>query len=218
MDDGRRPGRFLTLEGPEGAGKSTQARRIHDHLAGRGVDVVLTREPGGTRVGEAIREVLLSTDTGAQPASPRVDALLFSAARAQLVDEVIRPALERGAVVVCDRYTDSTLAYQGHAGGLSMDALRALATFATGGLEPDLTILLDLPVEDGLARKTGSETRFEQAFGVDYHRRVREGFLALAGAEPDRWVVIDAARSADLVAGDVLAAVERRPLPSGTAR
>jgi len=139
-DDGRRRGRFLTLEGPEGAGKSTQAARLADHLATRGVDVVLTREPGGTPVGEAIREVLLATEPERHPAGPRVDALLFNAARAQLVATVIEPALERGEVVVCDRYADSTLAYQGGGRGLDAALLQSLNRAATGGLTPDLAV------------------------------------------------------------------------------
>lgn len=215
--DGRRRGHFLTLEGPEGAGKSTQAARIRDHLASRGLTVILTREPGGTPLGEAIRDVLLATEPARHPAAPRVDALLFNAARAQLVATVIEPALERGDIVVCDRYADSTLAYQGHGAGLPLEKLRDLASFATGGLQPDLTILLDLPVEDGLARKAGEETRFEQAFTLDYHRRVRAGFLALAAAEPARFAVVDATQEPDAVTRDVRAAVDRLSLPASTA-
>jgi len=215
-DGGRRRGLFLTLEGPEGAGKSTAGAHIRDHLRAMGVTVVLTREPGGTPVGEAIRDVLLATQPERHPAGPRVDALLFNAARAELVATVIEPALERGDVVVCDRYADSTLAYQGHGAGLALDELRDLATFATGGLQPDLTILLDLPAEAGLARKAGEETRFEQAFPLDYHRRVRAGFLALAAAEPGRFAVVDASQEADAVTRDVLAAVDRLPLPTST--
>jgi dTMP kinase len=214
-DDGL-SGRLVTLEGPEGAGKSTQAAHIRLLLERLGKEVVLTREPGGTAAGEAIREVLLATADGGSSIRPRVDALLFNAARAQLLEEVVRPALRRGAWVVLDRYADSTLAYQGYGSGVPLDELRALAAFATGGLQPDLTILLDLPIEVGLARKEGAETRFETAFDVDYHRRVREGFLALAHAEPQRFVVVDAARDPADVARDVLAAVERLAVPAGT--
>ena len=216
--DGTRRGQFLTLEGPEGAGKSTQAARVRDHLANRGRTVVLTREPGGTPLGEAIRDVLLATAPERHPAGPRVDALLFSAARAQLVATVIEPALERGEVVVCDRYADSTLAYQGDAAGLPLGELRELATFATGGLRPDLTH----PARPSRGSRAGpqgrsGETRFEQAFDVDYHRRVRAGFLALAAAEPGRFTVVDAAQEPDAVTRDVLAAVDRLPVPGRTA-
>lgn len=214
-DDGP-SGRLITLEGPEGAGKSTQAARIRPRLEQLGMEVVLTREPGGTATGEAIREVLLATADGASAIRPRVDALLFNAARAQLLEEVVRPALRRGAWVVLDRYADSTLAYQGYGSGVPLDELRALAAFATGGLVPDLTILLDLPIEEGLARKRGAETRFETAFDVDYHRRVRAGFLALAHAEPQRFTIVDAARDPADVARDVLAAVDRLAVPQGT--
>jgi len=212
------PGRFITLEGSEGAGKTLQAERLADALRERGQHVRLTREPGGTRLGEAIRSIVLARGKdGDAGINARADALLFNAARAQLVATVIEPALQRGDVVVCDRYADSTLAYQGHGAGLPLDALRDLATFATGGLQPDLTILLDLPVEAGLARKAGEETRFEQAFSVDYHRRVRAGFLALAAAEPARFAVVDATQEPDAVTRDVLAAVDRVSWPASTA-
>jgi dTMP kinase len=198
-------GRFITVEGPDGAGKTLQAQRLAAALEARGHAVRLTREPGGTALGERLREILLGSD---QPLiSPRADALLFNASRAQLVAEVIRPALEAGIVVVGARHADSTLAYQGYGAGLPLAELRALADVATGGVRPDRTILLDLPVELGLSRKTADGvTRFEAAFDVAFHQRVRDGFLALAAAEPDRWVVIDAAAALDEVADRVLGA------------
>jgi dTMP kinase len=200
----RRRGRFLTLEGPEGAGKTVLAERLADALASEGVDVVLTREPGGTRLGERLRDLLLAQDSPA--IDPLVDALLFNAARAQLVAEVIRPALESGRVVVCARFADSTLAYQGYGAGVEIGALRELATVATGGLAPDRTILLDLPAEAGLRRKAPDDhTRFEAAFDLEFHRRVRAGFLELARREPARFAVIDAGRPIDTVFADVLA-------------
>lgn len=208
-DDGRSQGRLVTLEGPEGAGKSTQSALIRAHLEVLGHEVVLAREPGGTHTGEAIRDVLLASAEGASEIRPRVDALLFNAARAQLLEEVVRPALRRGAWVILDRYADSTLAYQGYGSGVPLGELRALGEFATGGLTPDLTILLDVPAEVGLQRKQGEETRFEQAFDVVYHRRVRAGFLELAQAEPARFVLVDAGREPDAVTRDVVAAVER---------
>jgi dTMP kinase len=199
-------GVFLTIEGPEGAGKTTQSERLRDALAADGTEVVLTREPGGTALGERIRDVLLTVAAGT-PHDPRADALLFNAARAQLVAEVIRPALERGAVVISTRFADSTLAYQGYGAGLPIGELRAIEAIATGGLRPDRTILLDVPVETGLGRKGGEElTRFETAFDVAFHRRVRDGFLALAALEPARFVVIEASRDAAAVAADVLGA------------
>jgi dTMP kinase len=203
-------GRFITLEGPEGAGKTVVAKRLARELERRGHDVVSTREPGGTALGERLRAILLaqrSVEDGA-PIDARADALLFNAARAQLVAEVIRPAIGRGATVICARYTDSTLAYQGYGAGLSIAELRALATVATGGLVPDLTILLDVPPEVGLSRKTGaSRNRFESAFDLEFHERVRAGFRDLAAAEPGRFRVVDSTRSIDDVANDAIAAV-----------
>lgn len=212
-----RRGVFITLEGPEGAGKTTQAERLRDALAATGAEVVLTREPGGTGLGERVREVLLAVAAGV-PHDPRADALLFNAARAQLVAEVIRPALDRGAVVISTRFADSTVAYQGYGAGLPIDELRAIEWIATGGLRPDRTILLDLPAATGLGRKGAGElTRFETAFDVAFHERVRAGFLALAAAEPERFVVVDSARPEDAVAADILAAVAPA-LPSGEER
>jgi dTMP kinase len=194
LEGGQRRGFFLTLEGPEGSGKSTQAQRLADRLAADGYRCTVTREPGGTRLGEEVRQILLH-DVSPIPAA---DALLFNAARAQLAVEVIEPALARGEVVICDRFSDSTLAYQGYGAGQELDALRELARFAVGALIPDMTVLIDLPVEEGLRRKLGGPeiTRFESNADVPFHRRVREGFLALAAAEPDRFLVIDGRQAA----------------------
>src|SRR3954447_7184995 len=201
---------FITLEGPEGAGKTTQAAALADHLAAAGVDIHLTREPGGTWLGERVREVLLARTGTAPPTDPLADALLFSAARRQLVTEVIRPTLDAGRSVLCARYADSTLAYQGYGAGIPLDTLRTLEAAATDGLRPDLTILLDLPVEVGLARKApGEQTRFEAEFDLAFHQRVRDGFLALAAAEPGRFAVVDATLTPDAVAIAVAAAVDR---------
>ena len=198
-------GRFITLEGPEGAGKTLQAQRLVGALEGLGHRARLTREPGGTELGEQIRSIVLAGSDGAGGIDARADALLFNAARAQLVSEVIKPALAAGEVVVCARFADSTLAYQGYGAGLPIDELRAVAVVATGGLAPDLTILLDVSPEVGLARKADdTRNRFEAAFDLDFHRRVRDGFLELALGEPGRWRVIDAERDADAVFADVL--------------
>jgi dTMP kinase len=201
---------LITLEGPEGAGKTVIAKRLVGELERRGREVVSTREPGGTRLGERLRSILLSQRAAEAeaPVDPRADALLFNAARAQLVAEVIRPALERGAIVLCARFTDSTLAYQGYGAGLPVEQLRAVAEIATCGLVPDLTVLLDVPPTVGLGRKRGaSRNRFEASFDLAFHERVRAGFLALAAAEPARFRVIDSARPIEAVAGDVIAAV-----------
>jgi dTMP kinase len=205
-------GIFITLEGPDGAGKSSQAALIAARLRELDREVVLTREPGGTALGERVRGILLS-GTGESARDPYADALLFNAARRQLVVEVIQPALAGDAVVVCDRFTDSTLAYQGYGGGCDLDRLRALADVATGGLAPTRTLLFDLPVEVGLARRADGPmaelNRFETdaGHGIDFHRRVRDGYLTMARAEPDHWRLIDAARPPDAVAADAWWAV-----------
>ncbi|HMA46483.1 MAG TPA: dTMP kinase, partial [Frankiaceae bacterium] len=194
----------------DGAGKTTQVEGLAAHLRAAGHDVVLTREPGGTRLGEQIRDVLLGRTGSSAPTDALTDAFLFNAARRQLVAEVIEPALEAGRTVLCARYADSTLAYQGYGAGVPLEPLRSLEAVATGGLRPDLTILLDLPVEAGLTRKApGDVNRFEEEFDLAFHRRVREGFLALANAEPTRFVVVDAARTAQEVATAVNAAADR---------
>ena len=183
---------FITFEGPEGSGKSTQVRLLVSWLRTRGVNVLATREPGGTEIGDRIRSLLLSPTTRALTVEAEV--LLFSASRAQLVQEVIRPHLEQGGVVVCDRYADSTLAYQGYGRGVDLEVLQTITRFATRGLVPDITFLLDIPVAEGLARKRGNQAewnRMEQEV-VAYHERVRAGYLALAAADPHRWHVLDA--------------------------
>ena len=209
-DNRVQPGIFVTLEGPDGAGKSSQQGLLVDRIRGRRREVVATREPGGTELGEGIREVLLQS-SGSH--NPIVDALLFNAARRALVDEVIRPGLAGGAVVVCDRFADSTLAYQGYGGGVPPATLRSLADVATEGLRPTRTVLLDLTVEAGLARRRGGPeeelTRFETSADHDqaFHERVRAGYLAMAAAEPERWRVVDASGTPEEVAERVWGAV-----------
>jgi dTMP kinase len=200
----RASGRFITIEGPDGAGKTFQASQLAAALVSAGHDVLLTREPGGTALGDQIRRVLMAT--GGEQIDPIADALLFNAARAQHVATVIRPALANGRVVLSARYADSTMAYQGYGGGVDLQTLARIIEIATGGLVPDLTILLDLPAEAGLRRKTPDHhTRFETAFDVGFHGRVRAGFLEMAAADPARWAVVDADRDADTVFVDVLA-------------
>jgi len=200
-------GRFITFEGPEGSGKTTQAARLVSVLRERGLPVVSTREPGGTVLGERIREILLAPSD--QAVDPLADALLFNASRRQLVSEVIEPALAAGTTVICARFADSTRAYQGHGARLPLAELDRLEAIATGGLRPDRTILLDVPVEIGLARKApDDQTRFETGFDVAFHQRVRSGFMRMAAADPARFVVVDAGSDADDVARSVVRAVD----------
>ncbi|MBA2290556.1 MAG: dTMP kinase [Chloroflexia bacterium] len=205
-------GRFIVFEGPEGGGKSTQIDRLASHLTEEGHEIVVTREPGGTPVGDAIRWVLLEREDAVMLAE--TEAFLLSAARAQHVHDVIRPALRRGCIVVCDRYADSTRAYQGGGGGMSEVDLECIQRIATGGLTPELRILLDLPVETGLARRhqdPATVNRIDRAERA-YHERVRAAFLRLARAEPDSWTIIDASRSVDLVSDEVIRTVRSRLL------
>jgi len=199
---------FITFEGAEGSGKTTQIQLLADMLHQRGIDVVTTREPGGTRIGNAIRSLLL--DLKHTEISPRTETLLFQSARAQLVDEVILPALADGCVVLCDRYADSTLAYQGYGRGQPLDVLRSLGAYATSALTPDLTIYLDIEVGAGLARKragAAEEWNRMENLDVEFHRSVREGYLTLAATEPARWQVIDAAQPVDTIHQAILARV-----------
>ena len=202
---GKPGGFFITFEGPEGGGKSTQIHRLAATLAERGYVVWTTREPGGTRVGEMIRPILLSRQQTQM--TPWSEALLFTAARAQHVEEVIRPRLARGELVLCDRYTDSTIAYQGYGRGLNLDTLRRLQAQATGGLEPDLTILLNLPVETGLSRiPRTAQDRLDRETAT-FHERVRAGYQEMAAADPRRWREVDAAADEDQVAQRIHALV-----------
>lgn len=206
------PGIFITLEGPDGAGKSTQAVLLAERIRETGRAVIHTREPGGTALGERIRDVLMHAPVGSHDGLS--DALLFNAARARQVSEVIRPALDRGEIVVCDRFSDSTLAYQGYGDGVPLDALRRLKLIAIGDITPDRTVLIDLPVAAGLKRReagsTADLTRFEtdeQAHGATFHERVRDGYIEMAQQDPQRWRVVDGSSSPKSVAQSVWSAV-----------
>jgi dTMP kinase len=200
---------FITLEGPEGSGKTTQLPKLADYLRKSGFDVLTTREPGGTSISEQIRTVLHNLEN--KEMNPRTEILLFQASRAQLVEQVIRPHLAKGGVVVSDRYADSTLAYQGYGHQIDIEPLRVLVTFATGGLKPDLTILLDVDVEIGLRRKElkGEWNRLD-AYNLEFHRRVRQGYLQLVQTEPQRWEVIDASQSPIQVQNEIRRVVTER--------
>lgn len=207
-----RRGRFITLEGPEGSGKTTAARNLAAWLRGRGLDTVLTKEPGGTPLGEEVRRLVLHMRGMSDDLDPRADALLYAAGRAQHVARVIGPALERGAWVVCARYVDSSLAYQGAGYGNDIEAMRRLQDFATGGLMPDLTILLDVPVEIGLerTRRRAEWNRFEDTEEVAFFERVRTAYLGFAAAEPDRYAIVDGSGSVADADAAIRALVEER--------
>lgn len=200
---------FITLEGPEGSGKTTQLPKLADYLRKSGFDVLTTREPGGTPISEQIRTVLHNLEN--KEMNPRTEILLFQASRAQLVEQVIRPHLAKGGIVVSDRYADSTLAYQGYGHQIDIEPLRVLVTFATGGLKPDLTILLDVDVEIGLRRKElkGEWNRLD-AYNLEFHRRVRQGYLQLVRTEPQRWEVIDASQPPIQVQNEIRRLVTER--------
>lgn len=218
---------FITFEGPEGSGKSTQARRLYERLEALGYPVILTREPGGTPISDMIRRILLDLQHGEM--DPTTEMLLFSAARAQHVAERIRPYLELGGIVVCDRFADSMLAYQGYGSGRDLDDLRTLTRIATSGIHPDVTFYLDLPAQDGLDRKRkAAQQRMNTASplsprphtadpiewnrldarGLAYHERVRLGFLELVKLEPQRWRVLDAHLALDELADCIWQVVE----------
>ncbi len=200
---------FISLEGPDGCGKTTQAKRLAESLKVAGHRVLLTREPGGTAIGDQIRRVLMSLDN--RRMAPRTEFLLFTSSRAQLVHEVIRPHLDDGGLVVSDRFYDSSFAYQGHGHGLNLEALKRITAFAIDGLAPNLTVLLDIPIAVGLARrKDGGNWNRLDDYDLDFHERVRQGYLSLAESEPDRWVVVDADQSPNRVEDEVRRIVDAR--------
>jgi dTMP kinase len=198
---------FITLEGPEGSGKTSHLPSLVEYLREKGYTVFPTREPGGTSIGEQIRGVI--HDLKNVEMHPRTETLLYQAARAQIVEEVFKPRLAAGEVVISDRYYDSTIAYQGYGHQQDLGQVRALVQYATGGLVPDLTVLLDVDVETGLKRKTqnGSEWNRLDAYTLDFHRRVRTGYLEMVKAEPERWVMLNAGREWQQVQEDLRSVV-----------
>ncbi|HRE49009.1 MAG TPA: dTMP kinase [Aggregatilineales bacterium] len=208
---------FITFEGPEGGGKTTQIAYLADWLRAEGFRVLHTREPGGTDIGNQVRRVLL---TPGNAMSAACEFLLYSASRAQLVNEMIRPALAAGEIVLCDRYADSTLAYQGYGRGLDLSALRTITAFATGGLQPDLTIYLDIDPAAGLARRATSSKGLDRldAESLDFHHRVREGYMTLMAETPERWTRIDADQPLAGVQGMVIHIVRERLARRGLLR
>lgn len=201
---------FITLEGPEGSGKTSHVPALVEYLREKGYTVFPTREPGGTSIGEQVRQVI--HDLKNVEMHPRTETLLYQAARAQIVEQVIRPRLAAGEIVLSDRYADSTIAYQGYGHQQDLDQVRALVMYATGGLVPDLTILLDIDVEAGLKRKTqnGAEWNRLDAYTIEFHQRVRQGYLAMVKAEPARWVLVDASPAWDAVQKELRTTILKR--------
>lgn len=205
-------GLFITFEGPEGSGKSTQSKRVHEHMTKTGVDAVWTREPGGTPVCAQIRQVLLSPDNAGM--DDYTEVLLLAADRNEHIANMIKPAMDEGKVVVCDRFADSTLAYQGYGRGIPMEHLTYLHKLVTKGLAPDLTILVDVDVELGLSRV---QTRGEVKGGdrierqeIEFHQRLRKGYLELSSSYPDRYVVLDGSRTRDEIFNEIISVLKAR--------
>ncbi len=200
---------FITFEGPDGSGKSTQVKLLAEALTTAGHQVLTVREPGGTPIGEQIREVVHSLRN--REMGDRAECLLYNAARAQLVEQLILPQLRRGGVVLCDRYADSTMAYQGHGRGLDLAAVKSVIAFATQDLKPDVTFYLDIDVVTGIERrKHGGEWNRLDDQALEFHRRVRAGYLQMIAEEPERWVKIDAARAVEEIQADIRAEVEKK--------
>jgi dTMP kinase len=200
---------FITLEGPEGSGKTSHIPPLVEYLRGKGYVVFPTREPGGTSIGEQIREVI--HDLKNEEMHPRTETLLYQAARAQIVEQVFKPRLAAGEIVISDRYYDSTIAYQGYGHQQDLEQVRALVKYATGGLVPDLTVLLDVDVEDGLKRKKkDNEWNRLDAYTVEFHQRVRAGYLEMVKQEPNRWIAVDAGRKWESVQEELRRVIEER--------
>ncbi|MFH1413748.1 MAG: dTMP kinase [Candidatus Omnitrophota bacterium] len=199
-------GKFITFEGSEGCGKSTQSRMLARYLKGRGRKVVYIREPGGTIISEKIRKILLNPEN--KKISVNCEMLLYMAARAQIVDEIIKPALLGGKIVICDRFLDSTVVYQGFGLGIDIQLIKKLGSFATDGLNPHLTILLDLPVKDGLKNRGSSKDRIERR-SYSYHLRVRRGYLKLAAGQPGRIKVIKVEKNKDKTQSKIREAIKK---------
>jgi dTMP kinase len=201
---------FITLEGPEGSGKTSQIPDLVEYLRKKGYTVFPTREPGGTFIGEQIREVI--HDLKNVEMHPRTETLLYQAARAQIVEQVIKPRLKAGEIVISDRYYDSTIAYQGYGHQQDLEQVRALVKYATGGLVPDLTVLLDVDVEVGLGRrkKNGVEWNRMDAHEIEFYQRVRAGYLKMVQQEPGRWVVIDTGREWQSIQEELRKVIEER--------
>jgi dTMP kinase len=205
---------FITFEGPDGSGKTYQLAIFSDYLKDKGYPVLSTREPGGTSIGDQIRDVL--HDLKNTEMHPHTEILLYQASRAQLVEQVIVPHLKSGGIILCDRYSDSTLAYQGYGHKLNLKKLAALIDFATRGLKPDLSLLLDVDVEEGLRRRArGGEWNRLDAYDLDFHQRVRQGYHELVRQEPQRWVVVDAGQPPERVQADIRKFVMERLVKSG---
>ena len=201
---------FITLEGPEGSGKTCHIPELAQTLEQAGYEVIVTREPGGTPIGDEIRKTLLKLGNTAM--HPTTEILLFQASRAQHVEELIRPSIAEGKIVLCDRFADSTMAYQGYGHQTNLDQLAQIIRFATGGLEPDLTLLLDVPIEVGLQRRSEDSENWNRLDAKEeaFHQRVRDGYLEMAAAHPGRWEIVDASQPLEAVLADLMHVVMER--------